>query len=572
MINKLQQFHKNMNSNSIHVRPKALLTFGLIVATLYIAVIFAFRNTTFSTSNGLWKIPEALNFWTSAGGIDYANLLYRPIHGAWMIMFQNFGMEPVYASTLLNALMSALSSALLVLLFRRIGLGIQSSFSLATLYALSGGIITSAIGSEDIAYVLPPLVLLANELVNLDFFKSPKTLARIGILLAIIHGCEWRVVLPIYVGLFLALVIFWVQKPESRSSLIYATLRISLFYIGFLFLLFAMLTALLGRTFSTILSFVAHFAFLGFPGKGIGTGWGGFELFKVGQEFGGISQNFFGGINFSNLGSISQPILMVSGVIGFFIFLYSIFSLLKYMSKNNGERLLVFVSLGATFGGVILNLYSQPQDPQMQVTGSIWLFVGLALAVRKLEKIGVSGIQIAGTSLILCLLSVASFQGGLNFWQTNAFDDDKKLGVVAKLNSQLSPRTILIGSGFESEIAYLHYKYGQLNWLGVENQNPTFPKVLAHVSFPVWYPEESVDDWLCRSATAIVESSAYEGRIAFIEISPGSTYISQQIETVLVQEKLDQFKKGWASLISDAQMIDDERTVLVTKYCGNKFD
>ena len=148
------------------------------------------------------------------------------------------------------------------------------------------------------------------------------------------------------------------------------------------------------------LNFAAASSFFGrlfWVGKGIGTGWAGFSLIKLQLTWVGIAESLLGGRYVQSGDWINYLICIWEVFAGTLLVLTLAGVSMRYVwqRRSDASTLAHFIVFGGTFiGGEVFNFYSQPQDPQMQLTVMPWIIpawgvlmkVWLAPGNRLLEK------------------------------------------------------------------------------------------------------------------------------------------------------------------------------------------
>ncbi len=114
--------------------------------------------------------------------------------------------------------------------------------------------------------------------------------------------------------------------------------------------------------------------------KGAAEGWAGFSTVKFELLWVGMAQYLAGGANIAARAAL-QPIMREMLATTFCIAAIALLSLLilwrDRASPQTGALATIF---GVTFAvGEVMNLYSQPQDPQVQINVMVWLTIGWAL-------------------------------------------------------------------------------------------------------------------------------------------------------------------------------------------------
>jgi hypothetical protein len=143
----------------------------------------------------------------------------------------------------------------------------------------------------------------------------------------------------------------------------------------------------------------------------------------------------------------------------------------------------------------VMNAYSQPQDPQMQINVMAWLPVAWGLFVAQVlqwthrRAVAVALVVLSLLPLPYNVLSLAPKRGADGFWQA-------RLGDVERASDPA--RTVLVYSGFESIVAW-HYLIWTHRWEGVCDLGPApmpTPKykwisiLSPAVHYPNWTPAQ----------------------------------------------------------------------------------
>ena len=92
---------------------------GACIAALLSSVVLLVDSVHFSTTNGLWKIPNALLSWEQGRELTPANFLYNPVIGAAADIGRSLGLMPHQAATVVNALAIGTFASILCLGFLR---------------------------------------------------------------------------------------------------------------------------------------------------------------------------------------------------------------------------------------------------------------------------------------------------------------------------------------------------------------------------------------------------------------------------------------------------------------------
>jgi hypothetical protein len=180
-------------------------------------------------------------------------------------------------------------------------------------------------------------------------------------------------------------------------------------------------------------------------GKAVDSGWGGFTWGKAWMMLAGV-----GGYLVA-LGTHATPVearqdalpLALSVLVQAAIFIACVAVSWRHRADPR-LRAIAVVFLGTLGAGEVLNFYSQPQDPQMQVNVMPWLTVAwmllLAAAVRRSR----------GTFMVLAALSVVPLALNLVSFSRWRGGDADSLAALATIERRLPPdSTVFVYWGFE---------------------------------------------------------------------------------------------------------------------------
>ncbi|MDI1264117.1 MAG: hypothetical protein PS018_12755, partial [bacterium] len=234
-------------------------------------------------------------------------------------------------------------------------------------------------------------------------------------------------------------------------------------------------------------------------GKGVASGWSGFNLRKIGFLWIGMSGYLAGGRNIGELDVIFGMLreLIIASVIILLLAAGALAILWRHRQASDA-RILAIV-FGITFGsGEVLNLYAQPQDPQMQINVMSWLTIAWALVVASAARYRPAITYSTATAFGLFLLSY-------NIWMMlplRGVDTGWRLA-LDRIEREADPaRTVFLLHGFQPIISKMFYHWdGRWDYLATLGPSPTPKtkfKILALVSGPVnksgLSPEELAED------------------------------------------------------------------------------
>lgn len=473
-----------------------ILDLALLVVgggALLVAIVLWFDNAQGGlTGNGVFKSLE-LKPWVvdPAGAPLYpSNYLYYPLYGALCRLLDLLGVfagDPRRQMTILNAVSCALSLGIVYLLVRTLT-GVRLVALLAALFHLASSFVMFlAIINEDI---MPSYtVLLAAMALGAVWLAKPTTsrVLAVSVLFSLAWLMEWRLMFPTLPGMLLAL---WLCEPRWRQRLGW----IALFLAGMVATAAVVAWAWSGHEGS-----VGPFDLI-WTGKAVRSVWAGFTWAKVGYLWDGMAAYLLG-----------AGVAAIPGIPGWDIWRYTAVLWMLAVAAiavpflwrhwdDPRARALVAI-FGITFvAGEIFNLYSQPQDPQMQLNVMAWLTVGWAVvlvAVRERRRYGRHGLAaLAGLTVGLFAYNVWSLsplRGLDSAWQ----------GAIERMEREADPdRSVWLMHDFDWAMVYgsLHWglaepgtealgpapqKEPRFKWIGFTGQ------VLRH---PEWSDQEQVDD------------------------------------------------------------------------------
>src|SRR5262249_42884326 len=123
-------------------------------------------------------------------------------------------------------------------------------------------------------------------------------------------------------------------------------------------------------------------------GKGVGTGFGGFSIEKLGLLAGGIGEYWWGGHNLATLQSLAGKWPEWLPSLSLQVVLLAILAHVFWQRRFDVRwRATAIVFLGTLAAGQVMNAYSQPQDPQMQLNVMPWLTLAWVLPLSALPRL-----------------------------------------------------------------------------------------------------------------------------------------------------------------------------------------
>ena len=458
---------------------------GLASLAAAVGLLLWFDNVHLVTTNGLWKVVDVEPWKTSSADSQLysANYLYAPVMGLLCRLLDHvhiFAGQTFRQLALINTAFAAIS----VVIMHRLVRGLTGRRDLAAMAALfqfsCGFFLMLAITNEDI---MPSFTfMLAAMAAAALWFGAPSVRQVMVVAILFTAGMlgEWRLLFPILPALLLALALSE-GRPSRRLGLIAV----------FLVTVVATCLVVLNRT-------EGHAGAVGLPGilwtgKGMNTGWGGFSVNKLTLLAVGVGEYWWGGKNITDAGTVAlyKSEWLSSAVMqGLLLALFAHF--LCRHRTNERWRATAIMFLGTFVAGEVMNAYSQPQDPQMQINVMPWLTLAWTVALAG---------QIANRALfyVVATLSVAPL-----FYSIVAHDgqrgaDSRTLASLAAIERQVDlARTVFVYSGFEGIVTWKYVLWTK-RWEGVCDLGPApqaTPKFKwislygSSVNHPDWTPEQ----------------------------------------------------------------------------------
>jgi len=457
-----------------------------------ISLIVWLDNAEGITGNGVFKAVQAKPWIADPGTarLDPSNYLYFPFLGVVCRLLDLIGVfpaDPRRQITIINAFSAALCLCIVYLLVReitkrRLVAWIAVLFHLACAFFLN-----LAISNEDI--MAPYALLFASMALACVWFVQPTKLrvALVAALFTVAWMFEWRLMFPTLPGMLIALGL-------SPGPLAHRLGRIALF-LGTMVALAWVTVSLWGSHPNNVYSVLD----LLWTGKGMDKGWAGFSLRKIGFLWVGIGEYVAGGRNISGFDAIASmwKDLLLSTT---FVAIVGLGALaILWANRQATDARILAAIFGVTFGaGEVLNLYSQPQDPQMQINVMSWLTIAWALVAAATASVRPLPILAAFAAFSLALLSY-------NIWMLKPLRgyDTAWRQALERIEKEADPaRTVFLLHGFDSTVSKMFYHWdGDWEYFATLGPSPTPRtkfKILALVSGPVnktqLSPSELADD------------------------------------------------------------------------------
>jgi hypothetical protein len=406
------------------------------------------QNVHIITGNGMFKSIDVEN-WVRGFGtarLDPSNYLYFPLYGALDKALDALGILRGVTwkqAAYLNAFWASLCVAFVYLFALRLT-GRPVIAALTALFHLGCGfVLLLAVINEDImpAYTL----MLASMLLAGLWFDRPSyaRVAIVGAVFTLGWLIEWRLMFPTLPPLILALAL--APVPLRRRLAMIATLIVSILAVSGI----------------VQLSWEGHNGALGlhdilWTGKGLFwkgkldiSGWAGFSTDKLWSMLSGVGNYFLivGGFVDPYAARLAAPGLVIAAALQLAIFIAAVVALWP-RRREPRVRALAIVFLGTLGAGQVMNFYSQPQDPQMQVNVMAWLTVAWALllaAVPARPAILAICIVLSAAPLAWNVQRLAQYRGG----------DPASIAAITAIEQRFPlNRTVFLYWGFEPIVVW----------------------------------------------------------------------------------------------------------------------
>jgi hypothetical protein len=465
--------------------PQAAFVFLLSLIACQGAILWL-DNVHIVTSNGLYKAIQA-EPWIAAPGtarLDPSNYLYFPLYGLLCRILDFVGIwrgVPWKQLAVLNGLFAAIGTACVYLFVRELT-GKTFAAILGALFHLGCGfVLLLAVISEDI---MPGYVLvLASMLLAGLWFAAPtwRRIAVVGALFTLGWLMEWRLLFPTLPAFVLAL------------ALAHGTAKQKAAWIGTLALSILVVSG------ATQLLWDGHNGAVGlhdmlWTGKGVASGWAGVAWDKAWQMLSGLGNYFLlmgGFVDPASARRAALPLIMSVALQT--AILLACLAIAWPRRHEPRIRATGTVFLGTFAAGFVFNLYSQPQDPQMQLNVMPWLTVAWALVIA-------TALERGRAKAALVALSLAPLVFNLTQLSRERGGDAQSLRALATIERNLpTPTTVFLYWGFEPITVWQYALWSRTwDWDGsatvapAPSDNPRF-KWIAVTAGAIRHPQWSAE-------------------------------------------------------------------------------
>lgn len=445
-----------------------LLAFALSLSTLCLLIGWL-QNVHIISSNGMYKSIQAEPWIAdpSAARLDPSNYLFFPLYGISARLLDALGIlrgVPWKQFAYLNAFWASIGTVVVYTFAHRLT-GSALVAALASAFHLGCGfVLLLSVISEDImpGYVF---VLASMALAGL-WFDHPtwRRIALVGVLFTLGWLIEWRLMFPTLPALVLALL----TAPEPMARRLRHVL--------------VLVASILATSGIVQLSWEGHNGAIGlhdilWTGKGVATGWAGLSWDKAWMMLSGVGNYLLlvGGYVDPRSAREALVPLSFSVLLQAAIFIASV--VLLWPRRHEPRlRAVVIVFLGTLGAGQVLNFYSQPQDPQMQLNVMPWLTVAWTLLLAALRpsqrRIGIALAVLSFAPLAWNVSALAKWRG----------DDTRWLAATAALEKRFPPdSSVFLYFGYEP-ITTWKYALWSRTW-DWDNKVAIPPAPSAHPKF-----------------------------------------------------------------------------------------
>ena len=425
----------------------ALLVIGS--SAVLIGIILWFDNAQGGlTGNGVFKSLE-LKPWVldPANAPLYAsNYLFYPVYGALCRLLDLLGVfagDPRRQLTILNALSASLSVGVAYLLARAITGNRPIAVLTGGFHLATSHVMFLAIVNEDImpSYTVM-FAAMALGAVWLARPTAPRVIA-VSVLFSLGWLFEWRLMFPTLPAMLAAL---WLC--ERRWPMRFAW--IALFF-----------GTMVATATVAALAWRGHAGAVGpfdliWTGKAVRSVWAGFTWPKVGYLWDGIVAYLLG-TGITTFDALPGWDIWRFATSFWLIGMAWIAGSILWRTRDGGRARALAAVFGVTFvAGEVFNLYSQPQDPQMQINVMAWVTPAWALTLvavgRRWPARGLA--TMAGLTVVLFaynVWSIAPLRGLDSKWRQ----------AIERLEQQGDPtRTVFLLHDFDWTMVYASLHWG----------------------------------------------------------------------------------------------------------------
>lgn len=413
-----------------------LLAFALSLSTVCLLIGWL-QNVHIISSNGMYKSIQAEPWIAdpSAARLDPSNYLFFPLYGISARLLDALGIlrgVPWKQFAYLNAFWASIGTVVVYAFAHRLTGSALVAALVSAFHLGCGFVLLLSVISEDI---MPGYVfVLASMALAGIWFDHPtwRRIALVGVLFTLGWLIEWRLMFPTLPALVLALL----TAPEPMARRLRHVL--------------VLVASILATSGIVQLSWEGHNGAIGlhdilWTGKGVATGWAGLSWDKAWMMLSGVGNYLLlvGGYVDPRSAREALVPLSFSVLLQAAIFIASV--VLLWPRRHEPRlRAVAIVFLGTLGAGQVLNFYSQPQDPQMQLNVMPWLIVAWTLMLAALRpsqrRIGIALAVLSFAPLAWNVSALAKWRG----------DDTRWLAATAALEKRFPPdSSVFLYFGYE---------------------------------------------------------------------------------------------------------------------------
>ncbi len=461
-----------------------LLAFALSLAVLC-GLIAWLQNVHIITANGMYKSIQAEPWIVdpSRARLDPSNYLYFPLYGALCRALDWVGIDrgvPWRQFAWLNAIFASFATVIVYAFAFRLTASARAAALAACFHLGCGFVLLLSVISEDI---MPGYALVLGAMALAGLWFDRPTHVRVALVAAVFTLgwlIEWRLLFPLLPALGLALGLS--PQPLARRAALVATLVISIVVV-----------AGLVQLWSERWPGAVGLHDILWTGKGVATGWAGLTRDKAWMMLSGVGNYFL------IVGGWVDPLsakrefgpLLASAMLQAIIFVSAVVVLWPRRHEPR-LRAIAIVFLGTLAAGQVLNLYSQPQDPQMQINVMPWLTVAWALLL------GAAFARPRGWALALVVLSFVPFIVNVSALARFRGGDAAALKSMAALEQRFPPAsTVFVYWGFEPITMWQYALWSRTwDWDGKPADEARFKWIAVDagaIRHPDWSAEKNAE-------------------------------------------------------------------------------
>ncbi|MBS0548949.1 MAG: hypothetical protein JSR24_14440 [Proteobacteria bacterium] len=420
----------------------SLLVLGGLIAWL--------QNVHIVTANGMYKSIQA-EPWIADfahARLDPSNYLFFPLYGASSRLFDALGLLRGMAwmqFAYFNAFWASVGVVVVYAFVHRVT-GSAWTAALASLFHLgSGFVLLLSVINEDImpGYVL---VLAAMALAGI-WFQRPtyRQVVLVAALFTLGWLVEWRLIFPTLPALGLALLL-------SQGTLKEKLLRAVVLVVSIVAVAGIVQQIWEGHTGAVGLHDLL------WTGKGVATGWAGIGWDKAWMMLSGVGNYLLLVGGFVDPVAARRAAGPLALSVAFQAAIFVAAAVVLWPRRHEPRvRAIALVFIGTLGAGQVMNFYSQPQDPQMQVNVMGWLTVAWATVVA-------ACVARPRLRIVLALLSFVPLAWNVAALAHHRGGDRDALEALATLERALPPeQTVFVYWGFE-DIAMWQYAMWGRTW------------------------------------------------------------------------------------------------------------